>query len=546
MTRQSPAPRRLRTTAFVLVFVLLLFATALALGEAAARLWGETPWVVGERDIRVEPGGSMFETHPTLGYQLRSGRYDVTLETGYRWVMSNDENRRRATHRLDVVEPETGRDEIWILGCSFAYGYAADDSESVPWILQSRMRDDTIVNLGVPGYGTIHALVQMREALAVGQRPKVAVIAYFDNHDERNTFDRHRRKLIATFNRLGPMVQPYARLGRDGRLSVSMADSVYTEWPLMRYSALVHGLEQRYNAWDAQSCRNHEVTKAILAELDQLCRRHQVKLIVAGMSPRPLTQDTLAFCRKQGILATDISFDWDDGTNWNWPGDPAHPSPAGYEQLATNLECYLKLVALADDYRARMNDNARRCDALASVGAAHLRQCRREQNAAAAHRHLQAAVEQLQQATRIRPVDTATRMLLADALASSHRWSEAVAEYREVLKIDPNSRPAAMGLAWLLSSCPDATMRDPAQAVELARRAIASKGEFDPVSHYVLAETYTSAGQFSDAVSAADEALKLALLAGHTKLVPLVQEMISQVARRETVSWDRWQRTVVR
>ena len=74
---------------------------------------------------------------------------------------------------------------------------------------------------GVNGYGTLQSLIQLRAALAQRERPWLAVLAYGAFHDVRNTFLRKRRKRVAPYSRLGPLVQPYADLGPDGALRIA-------------------------------------------------------------------------------------------------------------------------------------------------------------------------------------------------------------------------------------------------------------------------------------------------------------------------------------
>jgi tetratricopeptide (TPR) repeat protein len=50
-------------------------------------------------------------------------------------------------------------------------------------------------------------------------------------------------------------------------------------------------------------------------------------------------------------------------------------------------------------------------------------------------------------------------------------YRQALAGYRAALDFDPKRVPALNNLAWLLATCPDARLRDPARAVELATRA---------------------------------------------------------------------------
>jgi serine/threonine protein kinase len=55
---------------------------------------------------------------------------------------------------------------------------------------------------------------------------------------------------------------------------------------------------------------------------------------------------------------------------------------------------------------------------------------------------------------------------------AAHAFARAAAGYRAVLERDPNHVPSLNNLAWLLTTCPDAGLRDGPQAVVLARRAL--------------------------------------------------------------------------
>src|SRR5205085_2187667 len=103
-----------------------------------------------------------------------------------------------------------------------------------------------VVNFGVSGYGTLQSLIQFRDAIQHGQKPKLAIIVYASFHDVRNTFIRIRRKMLASSDYLGPLNQPYARLNNDEKLEVFMDTTEYREFPLMRYSAFIHALEEAY------------------------------------------------------------------------------------------------------------------------------------------------------------------------------------------------------------------------------------------------------------------------------------------------------------
>ena len=57
-------------------------------------------------------------------------------------------------------------------------------------------------------------------------------------------------------------------------------------------------------------------------------------------------------------------------------------------------------------------------------------------------------------------------------LVKACQWDKAIATYAQAVKLDPKNGKSLNNLAWLLATCPDAKFRDPAQAVELATKAV--------------------------------------------------------------------------
>jgi 2-methylcitrate dehydratase PrpD len=65
-------------------------------------------------------------------------------------------------------------------------------------------------------------------------------------------------------------------------------------------------------------------------------------------------------------------------------------------------------------------------------------------------------------------------------------------------------------LAWCLATCPDADLRDGAEAVRLAEAACSATEQKVAELLDTLAAAYAEAGRFEDAVKAARQAIKLA------------------------------------
>ncbi len=321
---------------------------ALLAAELVWRWRGERPWNPPTLDIRVDPGGKLFRTDPRYGYALLPGRFRITLETGHSYTATHNAEGYRVTSlaaqsaaeqavSAGAIRATDERPTIWVFGCSFAYGYSVDDEQSFPWILSGLRPEWRVSNFGVPGYGTIHSVRQCEDLLAQGKRAKRAVLAYFSFHDERNTFSRTRRKLLAHYSRLGPMGQPYARLTASGELVYGFDQVVYREFPLMRWSALIHSAEQAYDEAEHTWLQSHAVSLALMLRWAELCRQHGIEPLVTTISPSPLSEHARGYCLEHGVPAVDIAFDWEVDEFWNAPADPFHPSPLGYRLLAENL-----------------------------------------------------------------------------------------------------------------------------------------------------------------------------------------------------------------
>jgi len=485
---RSPARRRL----FSVLLALILATVGLGGSEIVWRLMGHRPWNPTIRDLRVEPGGHMFERDSVLGYRLLEGAYRITLETGYSYNATHLPDRYRITSSLDpsTADPRTV-DEIWIFGCSFVYGYSVDNEQSMCWELQRRFPSFRIRNFGVPGYGTVHSLLQFRQALAAGPPPKAAIVCYFGDHDRRNTFTRSRRQLLFTYSRLGPMGQPYAELDADDQLALKFDEVVYREFPGVRWSAVVNSLEQMFSAALEKRARSHDVTKALFMEISDEARKHHVPLIVAGMSPFPDTADILKFCAQRNIAVANISCDWQLPAAFNAPADPFHPSPLGYRAMADRLDAYLKLQFWLDDFRREVADQSASTEAHEAVG-----------RAAQAAGKLDEAAGELQAAIALAPQQPLLHSYLGGLRLQAGRPTEAIAEFARELEIQPDHFESTAQMAAALQS-----LGDNDRAIERYREAL-KLCAFWATGHNNLGALLSAKGELDEAAAEFTEALR--------------------------------------
>ena len=111
-------------------------------------------------------------------------------------------------------------------------------------------------------------------------------------------------------------------------------------------------------------------------------------------------------------------------------------------------------------------------------------------------------------------------------LDQSGRTREAVAQYREALRLNPNLTGALNNLAWILASNPNDDLRDGAEAVRLAERACELTHYGQPLFIGTLAAAYAESGRFPEAVTTAEKAEQFANTAGLTAVAAKNRQLL--------------------
>jgi protein O-mannosyl-transferase len=145
------------------------------------------------------------------------------------------------------------------------------------------------------------------------------------------------------------------------------------------------------------------------------------------------------------------------------------------------------------------------------------------------------ARQSLQSALTLVPTNAVLHAELGVLLAQSGRPAEAVSAYRKAIKLDANILGALNNLAWLLATHPSAEIRDGAEAVRLAERAVQLGERKHAFLLGTLGAAYAEAGRFEEAIKSAEEAIQLAERAGQTELVAKNKELLA--AYREGRPW---------
>jgi len=136
------------------------------------------------------------------------------------------------------------------------------------------------------------------------------------------------------------------------------------------------------------------------------------------------------------------------------------------------------------------------------------------------------AADCLQKALKIKPDHADVRYNLGVILDRQGHVADAMIQWREAVRRQPNDTGVLDQLAWKLATCPDASIRNGAEAVDLAERAARLSSGREPSILGTLAAAYAEAGKFPEAVKTAETAASLASKRGDTALAGALRTQI--------------------
>ena len=136
------------------------------------------------------------------------------------------------------------------------------------------------------------------------------------------------------------------------------------------------------------------------------------------------------------------------------------------------------------------------------------------------------AEEQFTKAIEIDPKHASARTNLGMVLLRKGKAAGAVEQWRAAAKLTPDDATLLRNLAWSLATSGDPKVRDGAEAVHWAQRAVELSDNGDPNALGILAGAYAEAGQFPKAVESGERALELANLQGQRELAGQLTERL--------------------
>jgi tetratricopeptide (TPR) repeat protein len=140
--------------------------------------------------------------------------------------------------------------------------------------------------------------------------------------------------------------------------------------------------------------------------------------------------------------------------------------------------------------------------------------------------HADQALPEFQATISIRQHFTAGEEGLATAYQALGNNTEALTHWRRAHAIEPARVSAILGVAWLLATAPEASLRNGTEALSLAESANHLAPADDPEVLDTLAAAYAENGEFTPAIASATRALHLAMARGDSKMVSAIRSQL--------------------
>jgi tetratricopeptide (TPR) repeat protein len=136
------------------------------------------------------------------------------------------------------------------------------------------------------------------------------------------------------------------------------------------------------------------------------------------------------------------------------------------------------------------------------------------------------AVLQDEKALRVKPEYADAHYNLGNALLEKGDLRKAIAEFQKALQFRPDAVEMLNQLAWVLATGSQASLRDGAKALSLARRANKLSGGGNPAILGGMAAAFAETGHFPEALETAKRALQLAETQSNERLADTLRSQI--------------------
>lgn len=327
------------------IFIITLISCVIS--EIVLRLHDYQPFSMQFYSIESTPKQCLLPNYQ-LGFALQPGTFDITINQHIQYECTHNADSNRITRFVPVQKYPKKRCSIDIHGCSFTYGMSVTDSANYPFLIQQQLPQHDIQNLACPGYGTIQALLKLKQQIKTNTTPDILLVNYAQFHDERNTLSASfRMGLHCGFANANSTIKPLFEKSRlpymtqKGAIQFEYWSDLYKNWRFREQSSVINALQTSWEQYQISPAKERAVTLMIFKQIQVLCQQEGIQLGIALITKANRNIEVINFCKKNNISILDMSLDLPSEKYSHLPHD-IHPNVLAHQHFAKEMIRFLE------------------------------------------------------------------------------------------------------------------------------------------------------------------------------------------------------------
>ncbi|MBF0418655.1 MAG: hypothetical protein HQL78_00650 [Magnetococcales bacterium] len=312
---------------FSLVTLLVSMGLFVLGGEFLLRHLGY--WPVNVKSFQTldlnEPTLMVFD--PDTGWRNKPGHHVLPPYT--------PQGQPIAIHILENGARDTGpapaRPEgtLLLVGCSYLFGWALSDHQTLGWKLQEKYPRLQVFNHATSGFGTLQSLILLEQILPKLPPPVHVIYGIIEHHQVRNVAPASWMAHLESFTKRGTVFLPYVTLDGSGTL-VRHSPERYLHLPLRQTLSLarfVESLAMELITW-RRSRQGEEGTRELIKQMADFTSGHKASFHVLLLEGLPnFREKLLGFLKSSQIASLNCPVPDPKDDRWRVAGE-GHPNEA--------------------------------------------------------------------------------------------------------------------------------------------------------------------------------------------------------------------------
>lgn len=287
----------------------------------------------------------LYKNSPINDWTLRPDYNETVLsQDGYVTYFVNAQGLRAS--RVFLRQAETTARRIFLIGDSFTFGQGIDEQYTFAQVLEDSLRkkhlDVDVVNLGVPGFGTMRSYNRLIKYVELLGRPDMVIYTFIPN-DPVDIIAGHKVVVngirVGVHHRNKELLSYLGHINHNSRLAGFVLTKLYPFYnPRVAKTKIL-------KAQDVPIETREDFTAAVkyLAKMRDWAKVNQVKFVVLIGSDSEYSEPLHRFLAQDGtaVLEAEHFFDRYNPSKESLYLKEGHWNALGHASVAQGLEAYL-------------------------------------------------------------------------------------------------------------------------------------------------------------------------------------------------------------